>query len=182
MTEDEEKALDQVMTANLSRAIDFVKYAETKNAAVLTFASAWLLASVTAALNPTAAGIPEIQFGLTFGGPFLAASALTALWSLIPRIDLKALMGSREETSNLLFFGDIAKRKAADVGDAIRDRYVASLPLGRRLSDAYFSDLGCQIAVNSQLARKKFHRFHFAVACLFGGLGLYLFSVLNLFI
>jgi hypothetical protein len=36
-------ALDKALSGVLSRTIDFLKFAETKNAALLTFAKAWLL-------------------------------------------------------------------------------------------------------------------------------------------
>lgn len=182
MTDEQEKALDQIMTANLARTIDFVKFAEAKNAALLTFASGWLLASATVALKPAAQAHAEVRLGLMVGGPFLAMAAITALRSFLPQINLRSLMQSRAETSNLLFFGDIARLEAAKAGDVMRTRYVASVPAGRRLSDDYFVDLGCQIAINSQIASRKYRQFSWAAFWLFVGLGVYLFSVANMFL
>lgn len=182
MTDEPDKILDQILTANLARAVDFVKFAEAKNAALLTFASGWLLASATVALNTTAQACPEIRLGLSIGAPCLALAAITALSSFLPRINLRALMRSRAETTNLLFFGDIARLDAAQASEAMRTRYLASLPTGRRLSDDYFADLGCQIAINSQIAARKYGQFNWAAGWLFVGLGVYLFSVVNVFV
>lgn len=38
---DQQEAFEKILTSNLMRAIDFVKFAEAKNAALLTFNSAW---------------------------------------------------------------------------------------------------------------------------------------------
>jgi hypothetical protein len=47
MTKGERReAFRQVLSASLARVIDFLKFAETKNAALLTFASAWTFASI----------------------------------------------------------------------------------------------------------------------------------------
>jgi hypothetical protein len=43
-TKEQREALEKTLTGTLSRTVDFLKFAETKNAALLTFASAWLLA------------------------------------------------------------------------------------------------------------------------------------------
>jgi hypothetical protein len=37
---------EKILTANLQRALDFVKFAEAKNAALLALSSAWVLATV----------------------------------------------------------------------------------------------------------------------------------------
>ena len=43
-TTEQRETLEGALSSTLSRTIDFLKFAETKNAALLTFASAWLLA------------------------------------------------------------------------------------------------------------------------------------------
>ncbi|WP_128932116.1 hypothetical protein [Bradyrhizobium zhanjiangense] len=45
MKDDQEDAFGRLST-QLSRNIDFVKFAETKNAALLTFSSAWIIGSI----------------------------------------------------------------------------------------------------------------------------------------
>jgi len=37
---------EKLLTANLQRAVDFVKFAETKNAALLALSSAWVVAAL----------------------------------------------------------------------------------------------------------------------------------------
>jgi hypothetical protein len=44
---DQEEAFERLLTTSLARVIDFVKFAEAKNAALLTFNSAWIVAGVT---------------------------------------------------------------------------------------------------------------------------------------
>jgi hypothetical protein len=36
------EAFEKILASDLQRAIDFLKYADAKNGALLTFASAWL--------------------------------------------------------------------------------------------------------------------------------------------
>lgn len=43
---DQQEAYEKHLTATLARVIDFVKFAEAKNAALLTFSSAWTLATI----------------------------------------------------------------------------------------------------------------------------------------
>jgi hypothetical protein len=43
-TNDQQEAFEKLLGSNLARVFDLVRFAETKNAALLTFASAWILA------------------------------------------------------------------------------------------------------------------------------------------
>jgi hypothetical protein len=42
MASDQEAAYERLLSANLNRVVDWVKYGDAKNAALLAFASAWL--------------------------------------------------------------------------------------------------------------------------------------------
>ncbi|WP_439360539.1 hypothetical protein [Bradyrhizobium sp. DASA03007] len=44
MKDDQEDAFEKTLSTQLNRNIDFLKFAETKNAALLTFSSAWIMA------------------------------------------------------------------------------------------------------------------------------------------
>lgn len=46
-----EVTYEKVLTANLQRAIDFVKFAEAKNAALLALSSAWVVATLNLGTN-----------------------------------------------------------------------------------------------------------------------------------
>jgi hypothetical protein len=164
-----------MMLGCLARAIDFVKFAETKNAALLTFASAWILGSATLAIQPVARSLPQILWGLIFGTPMFIAAAILAAISFLPRINLDALLGEAADGQpNLLFFGDLAKTPPKDLYAALVQRYVTAG--AETLNEAYFRDLGCQIAVNSQIARRKYHLFLWGVNALLLGFAIYIFN------
>lgn len=172
MTDEDLKSLEPVLIANLSRAIDFVKFGEAKNAALLTFASAWILASVNLAMNPVARAVPQILWGLIYGAPFLFAAAFLAMFSFLPRVDLSKLKGrSSDDPPNLLFFGDLGALPAQEGFSRLAERYRAVG--GARIGEAYFSDLGCQIVVNSRIASGKYKMFRWGVDALLIGLGVY---------
>jgi len=90
------KAIEPVMLANLARAIDFVKFGEAKNAALLTFASAWILAAATLAMNPIARALPQILWGLIFGVPCFVIAASLAMMSFLPQIDPDRITGDKQ--------------------------------------------------------------------------------------
>ena len=172
---DASKVFEPMMLANLVRAIDFVKFAETKNDALLTFESAWILASATLAIQPVARATPQILWGLIFGTPCFILAAILAALSFLPRINLDALLGKAADGQpNLLFFGDLAKVAPKSVHDALIRRYAT---LGEPiLNGVYFTDLGCQIGVNSGIARRKYHMFLWGVNAVLLGFGIYVFN------
>ena len=47
MANDPQDTYVQVLTANLQRTLDFLKFAEAKNAALLGLASAWIAATLS---------------------------------------------------------------------------------------------------------------------------------------
>ncbi|KLU22128.1 hypothetical protein EOS_32240 [Caballeronia mineralivorans PML1(12)] len=81
--DDQQEQLDKIMSANLSRAIDFVKFAETKNGALLTFCSAWIIA-LTGLLHTDTPLPPSAADGAKLALPFFAIAALLAVLSFIP--------------------------------------------------------------------------------------------------
>lgn len=160
MTAEQEKALEQVLLADLGRAIDFVKFAETKNAGMVTLASAWLLAAAAMAANDATAAHVEIRDALVWGTPWVAVAGALALSAFLPKIDLKKLLPHEPNPhSNYLFFGDLRRMRASTAWACIRDRYVTD---GGRLSETYFQDLGCQLVINARIAHGKFQRFGWA--------------------
>ena len=44
---DQQEAFEKLLSSVLGRVVDFLRFAEAKNAALLTFSSAWILASTT---------------------------------------------------------------------------------------------------------------------------------------
>lgn len=164
------KAIEPVMLANLARAVDFVKFGEAKNAALLTFASAWILAAATLAMNPTARTLPQILWGLIFGVPWFIIAAGLAMVSFLPQIDPDRITGDKPGGSpNLLFFGHLAEGEPKETFARLVGRYVGKA--SGELTDAYFTDLGCQIALNSRVAHRKYKLFLLGLDALVIGLG-----------
>lgn len=172
MTEGEAKALEPMMVANLARAIDFVKFGEAKNAALLTFTSAWILASANVAVG-AAADVVVVRVALILGVPFIALAAFLALISFLPRTDLNALrrVPKINPRPNYLFFGDLSQLPADRCHWRFHERFLT--PGENRLNDAYFDDLGCQIIINSKVAATKFLLFTWGVRSLIVGLTVY---------
>src|SRR5438270_7192185 len=75
----QQEALHEVLSSTLPRVIEFLKFAETKNAALLTFASAWILASVNLLTREHA--LPEgLASALAVALPLFIASAVVAFF------------------------------------------------------------------------------------------------------
>ncbi len=182
MTPKDAKTLETVLTVNLARTIDFVKFGEAKNAALLTFTSAWILASVTVAMSDTAEAVAQVRYAVMFGGPFIVLAAVLALLSFLPRTDLKLLSGGDEDpdcSPNYLYFGHLRDLQLKRVAQALGDRYLE--PGGKGVLGAvYFGDLGCQIGANARVATMKFRLFAWGVRTLLIGLGIYLFGAVRL--
>ena len=161
------------MIANLARAIDFVKFGEAKNGLLLTFTSAWMLASANVALSDAAAKSEVLQISLTFGGPLLAISAALALISFLPQVDLAKLRGTSEPNPqpNYLFFEHLSCIPADGLPVRFAARYITSDKAN--LNEAYHEDLGCQISANSKIASRKFRLFRWGLRFLAAALFIY---------
>lgn len=175
----EAKALESILLTNLTRAIDFVKFGEAKNAALLTFASAWLLASANLVMNPAARAIPQILWGVIYGAPFLGIAAFLAVLSFLPRDSLKSFLRKDPDPTNLMFFGHLGALEPKEGFQHIADRYLDRTGRGE-LTEAYLCDLGCQIVVNSKIASWKFGLFRKGVFALLLGLLSYFFNAVLL--
>jgi hypothetical protein len=81
---DNSEQLERILLASLARAIDFVKFAETKNAALLAFASAWALAVTTALSTQPLDTITTI--GLQVSRTMLVVAIVTVVLSFRPRL------------------------------------------------------------------------------------------------
>jgi hypothetical protein len=159
MAKEEERrgAFGDVLSASLSRVIDFLKFAETKNAALLTFASAWTFASINLLTGDHAlAGILGRAFWLAL--IMFSSAAVVAIISFLPKLNLPALHRDPAQSKNLLYFGDIAEFDTAAFRTSVRERYMAEG--AQSITDEYLDDLIIQISVNSKIARRKYHMFN----------------------
>lgn len=153
-------AAEKALSATLSRTVDFLKFAETKNAALLTFASAWLLALASLAANDRITDRSS-QIATALAAFLFALAAITALWSFLPRMRLTDFFLSPNRSGNLLYFADIAEVDPDTFVERFRERYNSTPD---SVSDAFLSDLAVQVAVNSSITRRKFRTFNVGAA------------------
>lgn len=157
--DDQQDAFEKVLSANLARIVDLIKFAETKNAALLTFCSFWVLASVN--LLSSNRVLPEgYQVAFLVALPCFAAAALVAFAAFLPKIDLQHREAPAKRYRNLLFFADIAELPLPDYEAAARQRYLPGP--GEAASADYLRDLAREVAVNARIARRKFRLFNWA--------------------
>lgn len=172
-TPNHDEAYDKLLTALLGRVLDMLRFAEAKNAALLAFASAWIVGIVN--LLSSGKPIPPGYHYVTLAAlPLFIIAATVAIASLLPKLQTSTFTGDpKGHFQNLLFFGDIA--------DMTVDGFKADVRAAYRPTDddnptaAYLSDLEAQIAINSKITRRKHRMFNFgAVAAL---IAIALFSV-----
>jgi hypothetical protein len=156
-TPDQNEVLEGALSSTLSRTIDFLKFAETKNAALLTFASAWSLALVNLLISSrfTQEG-PRTVVALCL--LLFALAALLALYSFLPRLTLSSFHSGSKQQSSLIYFGDIARFDAESYGGAFSARYAPDPE--QTISDNYLNDLGVQVVANSSITNRKFNLFY----------------------
>lgn len=153
---DQQEAYEKLMSANHGRMIDFVKFAETKNAALLTFSSVWIGALISLLKSPE-----DLPF--SYGNALVIALILlffaACLISLLPRF-LKHVYKREDERKNLLYFGDIHESGVKDYPAMAEKEY---RPLeGDSASPTYLHDLAVQTAIQASIAHRKFKFFHWA--------------------
>lgn len=149
--------LERLLVGNLSRINEWLRFAETKNAALLTFCSAWLVAMCSLWANNTAPAI--IQWAMTAASPFIIAAALCSLASLLPVSQRKVPGQTARElsTKNILFHGNIAHLDLATAGQAFQTRYGSSAT--DQGMKNHIIDLITQLVETSQVTTRKFSLF-----------------------
>ncbi|MCI9865249.1 hypothetical protein RHIZ_04745 [Rhizobium skierniewicense] len=157
---DQQEAYEKLMSANHGRMIDFVKFAETKNAALLTFSSVWIGALIN--LLKSAEALP-FNYGnaLVVALILLFLAAATCLISLLPRF-LKHFYKREDDRKNLLYFGDIKESGAKDYPLMAEKEYRPQD--GDSASQTYLHDLAVQTAIHASIAHRKFKLFNWAAS------------------
>lgn len=154
--DEQQEAFEKSLSAILSRVIDLLKFAEAKNAALLTLSSAWVMASINLLGGTTISG--ELKFLFKISLPLFVIAALIAIFSFLPKINLGKALKDPARGKSLLYFGDIATFPVLAYKDFVRERYY---PVNGETSTCnYLDDLSVQIAVNSRIAKTKFHLFN----------------------
>ncbi|WP_374630695.1 Pycsar system effector family protein [Pannonibacter indicus] len=168
---DQQEAYEKLLSANHNRMIEFSRFAEAKNAALLTFCSVWMGAIIT--LLRSSEELP-IGFNHALKGAllFLFVAAVISLQSLLPKF-LDHMHKREDDYKCLLYFGDIAKIGTKDYPDMAADLY---LPTGNDSTTAtYLHDLSVQTAIHAKIADRKFRMFNLA-----GTLVLTAFAIMTL--
>lgn len=135
----------------LNRVMDMLKYAETKNAILLTFEAGLLYAIMTTYSSQISNNPWLLLFGLS-----VYTSMLLLLISFIPNL-LKTNNSKNEK--NIQFYGDIASMNVEEFKNLYDTKFVDL--------DEFYEDLQCQIHYNSKIANKKFKYFRYAINVLF---------------
>lgn len=154
----DQEGFERMLSANLQRIFELIKFAETKNAALLTFCSFWVMASI----NILSSGrvLPHgYETAIMVAVPCFATAALCCITAFLPKIDIqhRTRHSSGQPFKNLLFFSDIAEVALAEYEEAARSRY---FPSGSAPAPAYLRDLAREVAVNARIAERKFGLFH----------------------
>lgn len=156
---DQQESYEKVLTSLLLRIHDNQKFAETKNAALLTFCSAWILAAIAQSIHNTR--LPEeYEKAIAWALPWFVGGAAVALTSLLPRMNLPKMSEGRS-IRNLLFFGHISAMAPAAFAADIRKSY---FPVeGDAATAEYLTALEAQIHANAKITSRK-HRLFFCGA------------------
>jgi len=96
--------------------------------------------------------------GMLLALPLFASTAIIAIFSFLPRLNLSRSIGKTFRRENLLFFGDVATMSIEGYEKAVRESYRPEAD--HSVTDNLISDLSVQIVVNSGIADRKFKLFN----------------------
>lgn len=166
MRDDQEEAFEKILSSQLARTIDFVKFAETKNAALLTFSSAWIIGAIN--LLTGQATLP-LDYNVAFGAalPLFAVAGLICIVSFVPQV-LARFYEPASDAKSLLYWGDIATIPLAQFHERVTERYKPGDD--HSVTERYLDDLCVQISVNARIAVRKFSLFNVAAGFVFAAI------------
>lgn len=158
------REVDQLMEDRLrfilSGVNDWLNFAEAKNGALLAANSALIFSAL--GLADGKAFVSD-WIGYYFYSSLLLASVsgLICLISFLPHIEIPVLKSRSpsDESSNLLFYGDICDHDTSSYVSALCSRYGFALDD----VDAFEKELAEQIVVNSRIAVRKYRMFETAL-------------------
>lgn len=156
---DQEEAYEKLLVASLARVTDWLKFAETKNGALLAFVSAWTVAIANLLAKD---GGPPAAFAtvLPVAAYLFIAAGLILLIAFVPKITLSDFFrrsGAALRPINYIFYGDIADQKLTDFPAKVKAKYLPGE--GESATAGYLDDLAMQVHVISSIARFKFRMF-----------------------
>lgn len=155
---DQVEAFEKLMSTNHGRMIDLVKFAETKNAALLTFCSVWMAAIINMLRAPEDLPL-GYKYAFIAALPLLLLAALISLKSFLPRL-LHHVYNDDNEYRNFLYFHDIARGGIKKYPDMAAKLYMPEE--NQSATPTYLHDLGVQTAIQASIAQRKFRLFHWS--------------------
>jgi hypothetical protein len=145
---DPDETYEKIVTADLQRAIDFLRFAEAKNAALVALASSWFIAGLN--LECSGKTIPSaFMYCVPIAMILVLLAGAVSLFSFFPRLKLTAFLG-----------GDIRDIPINALGAELRKRYY---PDSTGAVPEYIADLTVQLSVNSNIAMRKMRLFSIGV-------------------
>ncbi|CUW40072.1 protein of unknown function [Magnetospirillum sp. XM-1] len=157
MKDDQQEAYEKLLSASLARTVDWLKFAEAKNAALLTFCSAWVLGSI-GVLARFKDLPPQLAAALKLDAILFGIAAIIAVLAILPKLKLSDFVGTTAPSGkNLLYFGDVASLDSEVFKERVRKAYMPAADTST--TDAYLDDMAAQVAINSQIATRKFKLF-----------------------
>lgn len=153
-----DEGYEKALSASLARVLELLRFAEAKNAALLTFASAWIIGLVN--LLSSGKVLPpgfDTACGFALAGFIIAA--IIAVVSLLPKLSTSTFTGDpKGQNANLLFFGDVADLTVEGFKVDVRAKHYPSNDGSP--SAGYIDDLEGQIAINGKIAKRKYRLFN----------------------
>lgn len=149
---------------------DLVRFAETKNAALLVAASGLVLMLIDH--FPDKAVTSNVRACFWIGTVSLSLSSAICLISFIPHLEIPGMGGTEKPSSddNLMFFRHIAKYSVLEYLHALYGAEGSS-PTANRIH----SDLAGQVIANACISLKKFR--YFTLASWLAGIGILVLAI-----
>ena len=102
---DQQEAFERLLSSTLSRTIDFVKFAEAKNGALLAFSSAWIAGSINF-INSTGNTDSQWKIPFAIALPIFSCAAVISIASFLPKTNILKFHRDPDQSKSLLYFGD----------------------------------------------------------------------------
>lgn len=167
---------DAAVIATVGRVADWLKFAEAKNAALLAFASAWIVGLIN--LLSSDKTLPRgFQTAAALALPLFAIAAVLTIVSLLPRLRPHKITGDPAAPRNMLFFGDIADLELSEFRQTARKSHRTA---DGRTSNDYVSDLENQAWINSRIAKRKYRLFNWGAIFTLVAMAILLIPALSL--
>lgn len=166
MKDDREEEFEKILSTQLGRNIDFVKFAETKNAVLLTFSSARIIGSINLLTGQKTLSLGyKVAFCVAL--PLFAFAGLICILSLVPQV-LARFHQPEDDVKSLLSWEHIADIPVGRYHERVTERYKPGE--NHSVSERYLDDLCVQISVNARVATRKFMMFNIAAGGVFAAI------------